>query len=251
MENFVKDESFPPKLTPSTRINIYNYNILSPAKCGSRFLDKLFNTIDCPDGKQIISNVNTDSTYQIKKAIPLETLHSTDCEIDVNKIEWIILRPPEDLMISSIHTEMLICWNKKYDEENIVTEDIISNQLNKYGYNNHYSKNLYRDLCFLWMKSKKRIKFVHLNNLSSFSKDILNPYYTTNLQEWDTKDYNFSNYDIWFSKDDIITYYKNSYPIQWEQLQSNLIKENIFWNSIVKGAEFYEPIVTKPIVKLI
>jgi hypothetical protein len=223
------------------RINIYNYNILTPAKCGSRFLDTLFDTKEWPNGKEIIpkgSKIGSGDTYQIKKVIDLESM---DEEVDIDKIDWIILRPPNDLMLSAIHTEMLMCWNKKFERENDVSENDVVKSLTLDGKNGHYSSNLYRNLCFMWMKSKKRIKFVHLEDLTLFSKEILGPDYPLDSIVWDANSYNFSNYDIWFSKDDIATYCKSVYNDYWRQLQSNLVKESFFWNSILEGAEFYTP----------
>lgn len=221
-------------------LNVYDYKILSPAKCGSRYLDMIYDTENCPKGKTIIpkgSKIGSNTMYQIKKVVNSPTLDVNN--IDWDKIEWVVVRPPLELTISAIHTDLMMFWNgmgnNKVDEENLI-------RLFSKNETGHYHNELYRTLCFMWMKSGKKIKFIHLNDLTDFCEDVLGEKIAKNeVISFDKKMFDFSNLDIWFKKDDIFNYFKKIYPDVWSEVNRSLSKENFFWEQLVRDAEFYRP----------
>jgi len=220
-------------------LNVYDYKILSPAKCGSRYLDRLYDTENCPNGKGIMpkgSKLGGDKIYQIKKAINSPKM---DNGIDWEKIEWIIIRPPLELTISAIHTDLVMNWNGGH-EHNVDEETLI--RLFCKNETGHYHNELYRTLCFMWMKTGKRIKFVHLNDLSNFCEDVLGEKTTKDKNlTFNKKLFDFSNFDIWFNKEDVFEYFKRVYPDGWNEIRRSLNKETFFWEQLVRDAEFYKP----------
>jgi hypothetical protein len=226
------------------QLNIYDYKILSPAKCGSRYLDMIYDTENSSNGKGIIpkgSKFDVNSIYQIKKVINSSYSDKLFDVIEWKEIEWIVIRPPMELTISAIHTDFMMCWNKKHANESQMNEEELASFFSKSN-SGHYHSELYRNLCFNWMKTGKIIKFIHLNNLSSFCEEMLNEKITKNKDtSFNENQFNFSNWDVWFKKEDIFEYFKKVYPTYWDDIKRNLIKETFFWEKLVKEAEFYKP----------
>jgi hypothetical protein len=231
-------------------INVYDYKIISPAKCGSRYLDIIYDTIDCPNGKGIIpkgAKIGGNSTYQIKKVVNSSYSDKLFDVIDWNKIQWVVIRPPLELTISAIHTDFMMCWNKKYASEDHLDEEKLARFFYK-SESGHYHSELYRNLCFNWMKTDKKIKFIHLKDLSSFCEEILNEKIVKDKElKFDEKMFDFSKWDVWFKKEDVFEYFKKVYPTYWDEIKRNLVKENFFWEQLVRDAEFYEPTLSKEI----
>jgi hypothetical protein len=226
------------------KMSIYDYKILSPAKCGSRYLDIIYDTTNCPNGKGIIPKgvkFGNNSTYQIKKVINSSYSDKLFDVIEWNKIEWIVIRPPLELTISAIHTDFIMCWNKEHTHEDFFNEEKVA----KFITNNetgHYHSELYRNLCFNWMKTGKKIKFIHLNDLTTFSEEMLSEQLIKHKDfKFNKKMFDFSDWEISFKKEEIFEYFKKIYPKDWEAINRNLLKENFFWEQLVRDAEFYKP----------
>jgi hypothetical protein len=226
------------------KLSIYDYKILSPAKCGSRYLDIIYDTENCPNGKGIIpkgTKFGSNSIHQIKKVINSPYSDKLFDVIEWNTIEWIIIRPPLELTISAIHTDFMMCWNNKYKNEEQADEEKLARLFSK-NETGHYHSELYRNLCFNWMKTGKNIKFIHLNDLTTFSEEMLSEQLIKNKDlKFDKKMFDFSDWEISFKKEEIFEYFKKIYPNYWEVINRNLLKENFFWEQLLRDAEFYKP----------
>jgi hypothetical protein len=229
-------------------INVYDYKILSPAKCGSRYLDIIYDTENCSNGKGIIpkgAKFGSNSTYQIKKVVNSPYSDKLFDVIEWNTIEWIIIRPPLELTISAIHTDFMMCWNNKYKNEEQADEEKLARLFSK-NETGHYHSELYRNVCFNWMKTGKQIKFIHLNDLTDFCEEILSEKITKDKDvSFNKKMFDFSKWDVWFKKEDVFEYFKKVYPTYWDEIKRNLVKENFFWEQLVRDAEFYKPKLSK------
>jgi len=126
---------------------IYNNNILAHSKCGTKYLDELFNI---PWEKSGEHNIKS----------PSELL-----DVDFN-IKYIIIRNPKEHFLSALDT---LINNEIYVKSiHKVHDDYISNSMNIL-YNDldhHWCPNYYKYIYMLC--NNKKITLVHLNDLSNF-----------------------------------------------------------------------------------
>jgi hypothetical protein len=117
---------------------IYNGNILTQSKCGSRFLDNLFGKCD-----EILS---------------LNSLLQDEYK---NKFNIVIIRDPYEHLLSAVSTT----YN---------TYGTIDNQLNvlSKGRDPHWNPNLYKYLYIYGLKNK--ITILHLKDMSDYIENVLN-----------------------------------------------------------------------------
>ena len=117
---------------------VYNGNILTQSKCGSRFLDNLFG--------------RSDETLSINSLLEDEYK---------NKFNIVIIRDPNEHLLSAISTT--------YD-----TYGTIENQLNvlSKGYDLHWNPNLYKYLYIYGLKNK--ITLLYLKDITNYIENVLN-----------------------------------------------------------------------------
>ena len=224
--------------------NVYDSKILTPAKCGSRYLDTVFDITQYGVPK---TPTTLPKGLKLNELKPLPKLKEQFfakewSEWDIEKwktsIQWIVIRPPKDITISGINTEFLLSWNNGVtipSDERKLVDGIMSV---KQG---HYDPTLFRQLYFLYSYASKAgtgIKFIHLKDLTQFAKEHLS--FTEDLSDR-TELHDFSNFPIFMSKSDMMDYFKRVYFDEWSIIEYNMKIEEFFWELIQKNCEFYIP----------
>ncbi len=223
--------------------NVYDSKILAPCKCGSRYLDTVF------DIKQYSSNKKPKilpKGTKLNEFVPPCTLKEQffvkewkEWKLDnLLNVKWVIIRSPEEITISGINTELLLAWNGGttiLSEEKKLVESIVQNKTG------HYDMTLYRQLYFFYSSSNtngNKLKFIHLKDLTEFAKEHLN--FTEDLSNCPEL-HDFSNFPIFMNKKDMMDYFKRVYFNEWCMIDNNMKVETFFWELIQKNCEFYEP----------
>lgn len=183
------------------RISVYNKEIVVPAKCGSRFLDTIWeDKIDLSIGQLL------ESDFQIKK---------------------IIVRHPYEHLLSGLHTDILHIWNKEW--ENVNEIDVITNyhQINN---GSHYQLDLYQTLYEYWVKHNKEAEIIKLENLTGILKDV------DVLYNYDENDYNWKPiFEVWKTKEEIMEYVKKTYPETYNFLIKHIKEEINSYNKMINN----------------
>ncbi len=183
------------------RITIYNNETLVPAKCGSRFLDTIW------------ENKTDTSTYYLS-------------EIN-NNIKTIIVRNPFEHLSSALHTDILHIWNREWVN---VDESIILKKYTQIDDGSHYQLNLYKTLYNFWDKNNRTAQIVKLDDLTDFIKNVGVPY------NFDVNDYNWKPiFDIWKTKEEIMDYVKETYPEIYDFLMEHIHREIDFYNKMINN----------------
>jgi hypothetical protein len=223
--------------------NEYDSKILAPSKCGSRYLDTLYGIKQYNIVKKKTVLPKGTKLNELKPPPKLKEQFFVkewkEWEIDkLPKIQWIVIRPPEEITISGINTELLLAWNSGttlLNEERKLVDNIL---LTKQG---HYDPTLFRQLYFFYSTSNNQgtaIKFIHLKDLTEFASEHLN--FKEDLSN-NVELHDFSNFPIFMSKKDMMEYFKRVYYNEWSTIESNIRVETFFWELIQKNCEFYKP----------
>ena len=53
------------------------------------------------------------------------------------------------------------------------------------------------------------------------------------LPEYNSKEYDFSKYDYWCSKEELMLFIKTSFPDQWKNLMKQVTEAEIFYNALI------------------
>lgn len=120
-------------------MRIYNSNILTQRKCGTRFFDKFFGNGYDVDYNDLINN-----------------------NLLTNQKNIIIIRNPYEHFISALHTDVVVYE----DSGNIVDTTTIDNILNDFiRGNGHWNINFFRNMeFFLNSKNNTLVDLKHVNN---------------------------------------------------------------------------------------
>jgi hypothetical protein len=127
--------------------NIYNDNILSHSKCGTKYLDELFGIPWQNSGKKKIKS-------------PSELLN-----VDLN-VKYVIIRNPKEHFLSALSSMVdndlyIKSIHKIQDDVVFNTMNILYNDLDQ-----HWCPNYYKYIYMLC--NNRKITLVHLNDLSDF-----------------------------------------------------------------------------------
>jgi hypothetical protein len=204
--------------------NFYDNKLLASAKCGSRYLDSIYGI---PDGiKQTFP-----STTILSKVIHHLSPFS---KLNLNGIKWVVIRPPMDLLITAVHTELILHWTKNREKNS--EKDIIHNLTFSDWMCAHYQFNLYKEM-FLKSIDYPDIKFVKLEDLSMFCESELNlhkPYKPSNF------DFNGLKGDFNIDKNMTMDYLKLVYPYYYSTLIKNIPIDEFFYNLIIDSKKLWK-----------
>jgi hypothetical protein len=216
-------------------INIFKGKYLVPPKCGSRFFNQHWGN---RKGLKPNSTLGSSDWIDIinRESIPLFELKDSKF---VNEIEWMVLREPFEFMKSAIHTEFINFWNDN-KKNGIVTEMDVLDWISKWDSHSHWHPNIFRELYLFTLKFKKPPTIIMLSDLNHFVENVLNETYSSGFSK---SEYDFSQYPIWVSKDDLWNnYLKSNYPNECEGLSNLLIADTFFWDKLIKLCPNYVPI---------
>jgi len=202
-----------------SNIKIYN-DIFIPNKCGTRYFEEYtnFNFINNENELVTISNI---WDYDIK---------------------WILIRNPIEYIKSALKTDFIELWNTEYKLNIKINEELLlknyidetNNLLNDYSIGTHYSNKLYKTL-YSYSLNYPNVKFVDLNNLSDL---CLHLYENKNNYEYDSAKYDMKGKN-YIDTETLSEYINEFYPSLWESIQSNLKKEEFFYNKIISNCNFF------------
>ena len=184
-------------------LNVFNKQILTPPKCGSRFLDEIYGV----DREYV-------DLFDIIK-VPL-----------TSNVKWIVLRTPMDLLISALHTEFIGGWNR---EGNSLKEKKLLNDIIKINSNSHWHRQLFKYLYLFGVSLPTPPTIVMLDDLNDFLTKEMG---IEELPIFDETKYNFSNDSIWLSKSELKLYLSKTYPKQWVGINTLLKTDELFWYKI-------------------
>jgi hypothetical protein len=194
-------------------LKIYNNTLLAPLKCGTRYLDMVFNH----------TGVGFDIS-EFKKSLFLPNV--TD----------IVIRPPMEHLTSALHTAILTFYNNDSDKRNedisvdltsIIDEFCIYEKTDEQ--NTHWRYDIYETLYWLWRRNKNKINIIELKDLSLYLQKLN----IKKLPKYDSKDYDFHFYPNWCTKDEIMLFIKTNYPEHWENLMTQIEEANKFYDYLI------------------
>ena len=186
---------------------LFNDNtILAPLKCGTRYLEKVFG-----------EPTSEIACYNLKTNLFMPTLKT------------IVIRPPLEHLISALHTEILgfLQNNKDGDIKEMLNTFVSFDPKN--WQNAHWDKNVYSDLYWYWRRNRNYVNVIELNNLTSHLKELK----IKKLPKYDSKEYDFNQYDYWCSKDDLMLFIKTNYKKEWDNLMEQVGVSTIFYDYLI------------------
>jgi hypothetical protein len=205
-------------------VNIFKDKIIVPPKCGSRFFEEHWGN------RKVLkpgSKIGSDNWIEIinRKQHPIQDLKNSEW-IDV--VEYIVLRNPYEFMVSAIHTEFIAHWNNSsyggWDEEELIHSVI------KEDSQSHWHRHFFKELYLFALKCKKRPTIIMLDDLNDFMENEMGESYSKGFTK---SKYDFSNYPLWLSKDELLnTYLKEKYPHHWDRFSFYLKGDEFFWEQL-------------------
>lgn len=181
-------------------IKIYNKNILSPVKCGTRYLDKIW------------------------ESNRIEYTHNDYLKFP--KVKYIIIRPPIEHLITALHTETVGYINefgKVLDFYHQLNDFISPNGAT------HWSFEFYEYLYYYRNKFGFDIEVVQLCDLtdllSKLGYDL--PY--------NSDEYNFKEYKQWWTKEELFDILKEKYPTEIKLLLGKVEKQNLYYHKLLNN----------------
>ena len=174
---------------------LFDNRILVPLKCGTRYLSKAYTFVHF-------------NYYEVT---------------DFSNIEYLIIREPYELLKSALHTEFILykeMYGFEIDFDNFLDELMLKN------YCTHWEYYMYEQMYWIYFKSNKKIKVIHLSNLTDFMKQ--NGY----NMKYRKSNYDFHNYKNWINKDEFFNKLLKEFPTQMEILLEKVNIQTLFYNRI-------------------
>ena len=172
---------------------------MSPAKCGSRFLDSIWDT------KQ--------------RFIPQQLL------TELPKTDYIVIRNPYEHLVTALHTDLLHIWNGQWEGQ---TEESIINGYSTDEGGSHYWLKLYKTLYEYWEATNKTAKIILLHQLNDFidKKGIEYSY--------EEDSYNWKGYfEIYKSKGEVMEYVIKKYPTEYGIMMKGILEEQQYYHNFL------------------
>jgi hypothetical protein len=173
---------------------------MAPLKCGTRYLRSL--------------------------GLSVDHIHLTDEDWYRSfEIKWemFIIKPPLDQLKSALQTELLNLYNGHDLWNGMDIESVLDRFITPNGCD-HWSGNLYEKLYNLWVAQGKVAKIVPIQHISYFISEM------GHYIPFDKNKYNFSNFKIWKSKDDILEMVKFDFPNHHKKLIEMTDGGSVYYN---------------------
>jgi hypothetical protein len=190
--------------------------ILAPLKCGTRYLDAVFNLTDAQRQQFGITQ------SEIKSTLFFPNIHT------------LIVRPPKEHLYSALHTDILTTMNNE-DFALPIRKTDINSLMHSYTKRidwctGHWHPKIYETLYWMWRRNKERIKVVELRNLSNHLTDL-----GFELPLYKKEDYQFLYLKNYCSIDEMMLFLKTNYPMEWENIEIQIEKSNVFYEYLING----------------
>ncbi len=212
------------------RICVYKEKWMVPLKCGTRYIESVF---DIP---------HTYLMLDAKEKLHIDSYKLFDLPNDFS-ITHLVIREPLSMLEAAIHTDIL---NERKDKIEDIDEYIKSPYVNKTlnDYTNigtvHWSPHIWGNL-YSFLKNYKNIKIVSIDNLSRFV------YEETGIKKYSfPSNYNFQYFTkmkINYSREHIINLIKQTYPTLWNKIIELYEIDKVWYDKIMNG-EYLEKINT-------
>jgi hypothetical protein len=190
------------------KLKIYQNSIVAPLKCGTRFLDSIWNPL--------LIHENDLYSYCLN-----------------NKINYIVLRPPLEHFKAAIQTEtigMLIQYKTGNRFDNF-RKTYIDN-LAKNENTRHWSNTFYELILKIKEKTTKNIDIIKLENLSEFVNSNLGY-----VIEYKKESYNFVNEEYFIDREEVFNFYKNQSPNSFKKILKLIdVQTEIYENLILQNS---------------
>jgi hypothetical protein len=176
---------------------LFDNRILAPLKCGTRYLSKAYTFVHF-------------NYYEVT---------------DFSNIKYLIIRKPYELLKSALHTEFILykeMYGFEIDFDNFLDELMLKN------YCAHWEYNMYEQMYWIYFKSGKKIKVIHLSNLTDFMKQ------EGYNMKYRKSNYDFHNYKNWINKDEFFNKLLKEFPTQMEILLEKVNIQTLFYNRITR-----------------
>jgi len=181
-------------------IKIYNNIIMAPVKCGSRYLDKVW------------ESERTEYIHYQYLKFP--------------KVKYIVIREPMSHLITALHTETVGFINE-YGRR-----DDFYHQLNDFisvDGATHWCVPFYEYLYYYRNKYGEDIEVVKLENLTGLLKNLGH-----NIQ-YVPEEYHFKKYEKWWSKEDLFKMLKEMYPKEINWLIDKVETQKIYYEKLLNN----------------
>lgn len=185
-------------------VKVYGNKIIAPCKCGTRYLDKLWDTYE--DSSEL--TIYTEARWRYFNG-------------------YFIYRHPKEWLESALHTEIL----GRMDTESI--DDIINHFLSPKG-TTHWADKTFKGM-WEFLSLNRKVKAIPLTQLTKLVRTLgFEP------PKYAKEDYDFHYLDkVWIPKETVLKDIQRDYEIEWEWLMSCIEEEEIYYNKIVNN-EFEE-----------
>ena len=180
-------------------LNVYDDFIMCSGKCGSRYLDVIWE-----------NKIRIDATELHKQTFTTE---------------YIVVREPHGHLITALHTDLLHIWNGGWP--GTTEQNIIDNLVSAGG--GHYSLNLYKWIYEYWENTNRHAKIIDLSELTSLIEQKGYPSF------YNKSEYDWNYFDIWKTKEEIEEYVRITYPNEYQIMMERLESEKEYYNKLLKN----------------
>ena len=215
-------------------LSLYHKSLLVPAKCGTRYIDKLLGINSQLNTKFPTTTIGWDediwldgiiSTDMVKIMIPSENLF----QYHKLPITHIVLREPMDLLESALHTDIsghhntIISEGGGFESTNYeLMEWLLPYTSTGTG---HWSPDLYKGVWYL-LQMRPDIQIIPLGKLSRFLS------FEGFTGEYTATDWNFSGIS---SRKWIIDSVKSEFPKIWSVIKTAVDRDSVYYEHICRG----------------
>ena len=181
-------------------IKIDNNLILAPVKCGTRYLDKIWE-----DKMKYF----THSQF-----------------LNFPNVKYIIVRPPIEHLITALHTETL-----RYLNETDKVDDFYYQLTNFMSPNGatHWCVPFYEYLYYYRNRYGQDIEVVNLENLTNLLEGL------GHSVKYNAEEYHFKKYEKWWSKEELFEIVKKLHPKEVNWLLEKVDEQNVYYEKLLNN----------------
>jgi hypothetical protein len=181
-------------------IKIYNNTIIVPVKCGTRYLDKVW------------ENERIELSHVQYLRFP--------------KVKYIVIREPMAHLKAAIHTQTVKFINE-FGKRDIFLESL-NDFINPIG-TTHWCVSFYEYLYYYRNRYGEDVEIIKLENLTELLKKLGHDI------EYVPEEYHFKKYKDWMSKDELFKLLMDMYPKEVNLLLDKVKIQNEYYNKLINN----------------